>query len=62
MKKVKKQTFLKKVRQSSNLTYFRTGFRRIFTLSFHWFGVVGILLTVILGSIISFFTGEQLYL
>lgn len=36
-----------------------TGFRRLFMVSFHWFGVIGILLPVIFGSIISLCTGYK---
>ena len=37
---------------------FRTGFSRLFMLSYQWFGTVGILGTIVLGSIISLITGK----
>ena len=37
---------------------YRTGFSRLFMLSYQWFGTVGILGTIVLGSIISLITGK----
>ena len=35
----------------------RTGFRRLFMLSYQWFGSVGIIWTLVVGSIVSLLTG-----
>ena len=41
----------------------RTGIRRMFMLSYQWFGALGIVLVLLFGTIISFCTGKRvLYL